>query len=79
MITLFDDLIPLAEAMKICEKYRLIHSSNVTRQCRNCLGKSNGIERNMKYCKSPKNDGCDIVNQLYKLYINNRKEIYAKS
>ncbi|NLE04966.1 MAG: hypothetical protein GX638_09210 [Crenarchaeota archaeon] len=67
--------IPLAVAIKLCKKYRTIHTSNFPIQCWNCLEASKEDVAKMYFYNPPKHDGCDIVNKLYKMYTENRSAI----
>lgn len=69
------NFIPLNEAIKLCKKYRAIHTSNFPIQCWNCLESSKEKIERMYFYNPPNNDGCIIVNKLYKQYIENRNAI----
>ena len=68
-------VIPLAKAIQLCKKYRAIHTSNFPIQCWNCLEASKEVTSKMYFYNPPTHDGCEIVNKLYKMYLDNRSAI----
>jgi hypothetical protein len=67
--------IPLREVIEICRRYRAIHASNLPIQCLKCLEASKEKIEQMYFYNPPKNDSCDRVNRLFKLYVENRKAL----